>query len=518
MTDRWERTAAAPTGAAAEHLADTTIDDLFRTGEGDRTPDEKLRQAYFWLANSAVVSPYHDVEFSHLGPTTFEFGDAGARLNLPTATSYASGVLLPLLTFAVGGRCLLVGGPGRGKTTIATVLAVMAGSAPDDVRRDVQQGHPQLGVADLVGLPLPRDIVEAEALADIRVAWRAWLTRPVKIIDEVNRIPTKTQSAMLTMVEGGYVESHDQVRRTTPETGGESWFFTANDDSGGGTFPIVQALRDRFDVTVSAAGFNARFLDELIARVERRERPEDHVPTALVFTAAERDEIAAAVRAIPVPGAVVRELGFFHSHFEYALHGGRLFEHRSKDAAATAGADVGEIIDLDSGADLLADLGTETVAAPSPRALQSVIRYAKAMAYFRGVRAVTVDDVRAVLPFALRNKLRPHALHPRFDGPGGAELVADPDAWIHDLWDRSHTVFVQLVRDNDPVGAVLADLREGLDGVSRADAAARLARIEALLGQIAGIGKLLGWQYADVLTLKHAHQRYTNYLAWVDAR
>ena len=184
-------------------------------------------------------------------------------------------MLLPLLTFAVGGKCLLVGGPGRGKTTLAILMGVLAGSSAREVRRNVQQGQPQVTVSDLVGMPLPRDLVTAGSLAEIEIAWRSWLTQPVKIIDEYNRIPTKTQSALLTMVAEGYVESHDQMHSTAPESGVESWFFTANDDAGGGTFPVIQALRDRMDVTVAAQGFNNRFFDELVARVEAGEQPED---------------------------------------------------------------------------------------------------------------------------------------------------------------------------------------------------------------------------------------------------
>ena len=124
MTDRWHRLSQSPTKTAGhEPGAGLTADDLFApAGAETTTLDERLRQAYFWLVNSAVISPFYDVEFSSGAPLSFELGDAGARLQLGTDQSYSSNVLLPLLTFAVGGRCLLIGGPGRGKTTLALSL------------------------------------------------------------------------------------------------------------------------------------------------------------------------------------------------------------------------------------------------------------------------------------------------------------------------------------------------------------------------------------------------------------
>ena len=96
-------------------------------------------------------------------------GDAKAPLTLPSAQSYSSFVLLPLLTFAVRGRCLLVGGPGRGKTASATMMGILAGYSARDVRRHMQHGHRHLTVSDLFG----------------------------------TRIPTRTRSALLTLLADG---------------------------------------------------------------------------------------------------------------------------------------------------------------------------------------------------------------------------------------------------------------------------------------------------------------------------
>ena len=433
-------------------------------------------------------------------------------VDLPSGQSYSSFVLLPLLTFATRRRCLFVGGPGRGKTASAVLMGVLAGYSVKDVRRSMQHGHPQMTIADLLGSPLPADLLKAESSEDIRIGWRAWLSMRVRIVDEYNRIPTRTQSALLTVLGDNYAEMLDQIHEC-PEA---AWFLTANDDGGGGTYPVIEALKDRIDVVVQALSFNNRFLGELVDRVEQGYRPEEVVPAQIIFTPDELDRMHDAILAVSLDPPVRRRLEFFASQFEFFEPAAVQLEYKTKDTARLAGVDLHLLSSAETGRDRLADVGAQTRNGLSVRSLQTLIVYSKALAFFRGQPAVSLDDLRQVLPFVLHDKLVPEVDSPFFEAPGNQALRVDRIGWIRRLFDLSCGEYDRLDLDrDDPVAAMLDEFNLGLNGLPEAETRLRLERIERLLAQWATGRKLYGTLYDDILVLKYLHQRYTNYLAWL---
>ena len=520
-SSQYRHVSQAPTLPGAQHTAAPEFDvaalydgpvAVAGSEPGALPLDEKLRQAYFWIVNHAIISPHYDVEFTDGPSAQATLGDTHATLRLPSGQSYSSFVLIPLLTFAVRRRCLLVGGPGRGKTASAILMGVLAGYPLREVRRAMQHGHPQLTISDLLGTPLPADLVKAERLTDIDIAWRSWLSMRVKIVDEYNRIPTRTQSALLTLMSDGYAEVFDQVYESTDA----AWYLTANDDAGGGTYQVIEALRDRIDVVVQALPFNSRFLGELVTRIEQRLRPEEIVPPEIVFSEAEHERMSAEILKVALPFAVRRRLEFFAAQFELLESAAEQFEYRTKDTAKLAGVDPHLLSSTETGRDRAADLGSQTLGGLSVRALQSVLSYAKALAYFRDRDEVGLDDLRAVLPFVLHDKLVPDDDSPAFDEPGHRAYRTDRVSWIRGMFDKACAEFDRLgLDDDDPVGDLLAEFELGLDGLGEAEVTARMARIEALLAEWSRSRKLYGHVYDDALALKYLHQRYVNYRAWL---
>lgn len=472
----------------------------------------KLRQAYYWIVNNAVIAPYYDIEYGEHGAPSFTFPN-GDVVTLPKEASYCSYVLLPLLTFATRRRALLVGGPGKGKTATAILMGILAGYTHDDVRRSVQHGHPQLTIADLLGTPLPSAMMEAKALEEVKVSWRRWLTMRVKIVDEYNRIPTKTQSALLSLMAEGYAEMFDQI----VEARDAAWFLTANDDVGGGTFQVIEALKDRIDLTIKAMPFNSRFLGQLLARVEQGIDPNEVVPADIVFTPEELDELRKEIRAVPIPAPVLRRLEFFVGQLEFCQRASVKFEYKNKDTLRLAGIPLAQVCNEQCPLDKTKHLCAQTQQGLSVRSFQTILDLAKAIAYLRGgANEVTIQDLRQVIPFALHEKITPNAGGDFFQVEGNRALLSDKIAWIRKMFDDALATYDQIDRDrNDAAHRLAEELDRGLEGVPAKHIEQRMNEVQALIQKSAKQGELAPWVYEDLIRLKAIYMRYQNQLLWL---
>lgn len=510
---------AAPTNPHDEKIVERfDIRDLYETdaastGEApQKTLDEKLRQAYFWITNSAIISPFYDIEYDDGDAKTFSFGDSKVQLSLPKGQSYSSFVLIPLLNLIVRGKCLIVGGPGRGKTATAVLMGLMAGYTRTDVLRAIQHGQPQMTISDLLGHPLPADMVKAEKTSDIRIAWRKWLEMSVKIIDEYNRIPTRTQSALLTVLSDNYAEIFDQIFECPPA----AWYLTANDDAGGGTYQVIEALKDRIDIVIRAFHFNTRFIDDLLKRIELNYKPDTMIPEEIIFSEEELTTANEQVRGIKISTPIRKRIEFFCRQFEFFEPASDKLEYMTKDTAKLSGMDFRTLARKETGKDLVKDLGSQTANGLSVRKLMTLLLFSKALAYFRGNAEVELEDVRQILPFVLHDTLSPHLESPFFDQAGNEVYRIDRIVWLRKLFDLSCEEYLSQNLDaDDPMDAFDVQFRQGLENVSLKEIDKRLLAIEKQLHAWSEEKKLYGYRADDILKLKYYYQRYINYRRWL---
>src|SRR5262249_14639510 len=305
---------------------------------------------------------------------------------------------------------------------------------------------------------------------------------------------TRTQSALLTIMADNYAEILDQIYECPPA----AWYLTANDDAGGGTYQVIEALRDRIDVVVKALAFNTRFLNELLLRIEEGVSPQDVVPRQIIFSEAEIDRMNREILEVALPPPLRRRLEFFASQCEFCGPGGEQHDDKTKETVKVAGVDFAALAAADGGKDQLKDLGSQTRNGLSVRALMTALTFLKSMAYLRGNREVDLEDMRQVLPFVLHDKLVQNPDSPFFEAPGNAVYRVDKISWIRKLFDLSCAEYDRLNLDKDDAVAELeAALARGLEGVSEAEARAQLVKIERVLATWSKGRKLYGHVYDD---------------------
>lgn len=263
------------------------------------------------------------------------------------------------------GHALLEGVPGIAKTLIVKTLGRLLGLGFQRV-----QATPDLMPADILGTTILRPGTDSFTFHAGPVF------SDLLLVDEINRMPPRTQAALLECMEERQVTS-DGTRRPLP-----SWFTvfaTQNPVDFEGTYPLPEAQLDRFLMKIRVAYPTER---EELQILERH-----HAGSGASLL----DDVS--ITSIP-PGMLeaarreVRSIRIEPELYGYIL---TLARHTREWPTLLLGA--------------------------SPRAALSLMRVAQAAAAFDGRNYLVPDDVKRAIPPVLRHRvmLKPEAELEGFD-------------------------------------------------------------------------------------------------------
>lgn len=158
--------------------------------------------------------------------------------------AYNAALLMSLLTGLCQGKELIIGEPGLGKTTSAEYISALLYRFPmGTVWKSEVSGHPEQTEEKIIGRP---DLGELNQGKEV-VIWSYFALLPIKIVDEINRLPETKQSIILDGVDRGKWEYLDKAVINR-----EFCLFATANYQDRGTNTIIAPLIDRFDVMVES--------------------------------------------------------------------------------------------------------------------------------------------------------------------------------------------------------------------------------------------------------------------------
>ena len=264
-----------------------------------------------------------------------------------------------LISILAGGHLLLEGVPGLGKTMLIKTLGQVL-----DLQFSRIQFTPDLMPADIVGTDI---LVSQEGQRQFRFQPGPIFANLV-LADEINRATPKTQSALLEAMQEHSVTIADKTYKLT-----EPFFVmaTQNPIEMEGTYPLPEAQLDRFFFKINVKFPSTDELTGILSRTTGSTTPN----VQKVVSGAQLVQMRALARQVPVASHVTEWVA-------------RLIVATHPDSPLASPL-VKKYVRFGS----------------SPRGGQSLLLGAKIGALLAGRYNVAFEDIKAIVPSALRHRL-----------------------------------------------------------------------------------------------------------------
>lgn len=427
--------------------------------------NNRLRKIYKAIENSGLyINLNHDVRFDESMEIPLNLNET-EKISLGKEF-YNSPLLFAMLTSVLrNGTMILFGSPGSGKTTSAEFVGAFvhgklleeasnAGNGMFRVMEAIQEatihGHQELTEEKMIGRPhLGKLMTKGEE----DIIPRKFMTSPFRMVDEVTRLTPGRTNNLLEMMDRGFsVYGDTKIYATEGVT-----FLTANFRDVASS-DLTPPFLDRIDVGVFAPTLNPYFL-EMAAGGEDRKLTGDieellkrlRIETETGLSLDDFERIRQEIAAIAIAPIARYVLYNFIAEVNGCSGASLDIERKMKGFAWFVKPPV-LCAQTDSGGTSAKGnhLGgchyhnTENICYKteneiSVRSAKTIERYAKALAWFRGKDAASIEEIEAVVPYVLWFKLIPtdRAWSDR------SEYMNDRIALIRDLFAASRNHYLK---------------------------------------------------------------------------
>ncbi len=366
--------------------------------------------------------PTTDTDHHHTIHTLYDFISEHLYLSRPDlevgGEKFNSALLLSLLTALLGGKELVIGEPGLGKTTSAEYVCALLYRIPLGVLWGSEvAGHPEQTEEKMVGRPDLGRLNRGEE----QVVWSNFVQLPVKIIDEINRLPETKQSLILDGIDRGNWEYLNQILLQD-----EYCLFATANYQDQGTQTLIPPLLDRFDVMVESKhpGANLSFF---ISQQEQKENLLRDAECEREFYAVLLDKAAPEGKGAKLEEVGGRFAGLLHERHNLttlekeerrALRAAIAGLEFSAEASAFTRTALAELSfcctygqkrsneECPEGCHYSGYLCYQVRNCASNRLPTSLRRYAQALAWLLSSSQVEAEHVRCVLPFVIAHRVQ----------------------------------------------------------------------------------------------------------------
>jgi len=317
------------------------------------------------------------------------------------------------------GSLIYTGGPGIGKTTVGEYMAhFMYGIPLEEIQNAELHCHPELTEEKMIATLDTAKLINPAGSERVPI-WRPLISCPVHIFDEVSRLPPDKADIMYNLIDRGiahYMEFQKKIE--------DGPILATMNYADAGTFIMTPPFMDRWELSVKAPSPNALDFEVITNRPEgleilltneemhlkgdKREKLLKQRKAELYFSKAERDKAWNEMKDLDFDKEARAYVHYLISQINFCRRAASSNYNPCAPAFMTKGnCEVQKPDQLCGECHFTnAAVCSYTENELSVRALKSVYKYSRAMAWFLDQKEVTIETVKQTFPFVARHRLK----------------------------------------------------------------------------------------------------------------